>query len=334
MFSTFSKRQTGGVIARLCGAAALLVHALALAQTPAFPNKPVHIVIQTGSGGSIDLVARLLAQKLTEIWGQQVVVDNKPGAGGMVSAELVAKSAPDGHTLYLSAESPLAVLQWLYPKMPYNPATDFAPISMLVRMQYVLVVHPSLPVNSVPELLAYLRARPGQVNYGSPGNGVPHHLGMEMLKTMAKVDMVHVPYKTNAAATTDLITGRVSLMFNTLGSVGSHITAGKLRPIAVAGSRRMAQFPQLPTVAEAGNLPGFEFATWIGLLAPAGTPQEILNKVNTESVRLVNTPELKERFNSLAFEAVGSTAAEFAAVIREDTAKWGPVVKASGAKVD
>ena len=178
------------------------------------------------------------------------------------------------------------------------------------------------------------RARPGQVNYGSPGNGVPHHLGMEMLKSMAKVDMVHVPYKTNAAATTDLLTGRVSLMFNTLGTVGSHITAGKLRPIAVAGSTRMAQFPQIPTIAEGGNLPGFEFVTWIGLLAPAGTPQEIINKINADSVRLVNTPELKERFNSLAFESAGSTAAEFGAVIREETAKWGPVVRASGAKVD
>jgi tripartite-type tricarboxylate transporter receptor subunit TctC len=300
----------------------------------AYPGKPVHIVVQTGTGGSIDLVARMLAQKLSEAWAQQVVVDNKPGAGGIVATDSVAKAAPDGYTLYLANESPFAVLPSLHPKLPYDPSRDFVPISLLVRMQYVMVVHPAVPAQSVPELIAYLRGRPGKVNYASPGNGVPHHLGMELFKTMAQVDVVHVPYKTNAAGTTDLLTGQVSLMFNTLGTVGAYIKAGKLRPLAVAGSTRMAQMPELPTVAEAGNLPGFEFLTWVGLVAPTGTPQDIINKIHAESVKQINTPELKERFTGLAFEVVGSTPAEFGAVIKADTPKWEHMVRISGARVD
>ena len=327
-------------IVALCLQAAMLVQPAALAQSTstasgqAYPSKPVHIVVQTGTGGSIDLVARLLGQKLSEAWGQQVVVDNKPGAGGLVATDSVAKSAPDGHTLYLSSESPFTVLPFIHPKLPYNPTKDFTPISLLVRMQYVMVVNPDLPVKSVPELIDYLRARPGKVNYASPGNGVPHHLGMELFKTMAKVDIVHVPYKTNAAGTADLMAGQVSLMFNTLGTVGSHIKAGKLRPLATAGSTRLSQMPELPTLAEAAKLPRLEFYTWVGLLAPAGTPQEVINKIHADSVKIINTAELKERFNSLAFETVGSTPAEFGTVIREDTPKWEHMVRISGAKVD
>ena len=311
------------------------VQPAAVAQSAAaFPTKPVHIVIQTGSGGSVDLVARLLAQKLAAAWKEQVIVDNRPGAGGMVSADAVAKSPPDGHTLYFTTESPMVVLPYLFAKLPYNPATDFTPISLLVRMQYVLAIHPSLPANTLPELIAHLRERPGKVNYGSPGNGVPHHLGMEWLKTAAKVDVVHIPFKTNALATTDLLTGRVSMMFNTLGSVGSHINAGKLRPIAVAGATRIPQLPNVPTVAESGGFPGFEFLTWVGLVGPAGVPRDIVNRIYTDSVAAIQSPDIKERFDGLAFEAASGTPAEFAALIKSEATKWAYMVKISGARVD
>ena len=299
-----------------------------------YPNKPVRIVNHTGAGGSIDLVARTLSQKLSELWGQQVFVDNKPGAAGIVAAELVAKSAPDGHTLFISAEQPFTVLPALHAKLPYSPMKDFAPITLLVRMQYALVANPALPVKSVPELIAYLRSRPGKVNYGSPGNGTNHHLGMELFKTMAKVNIVHVPYKTNAAATTDLIAGEVSLMFNTLTFLEPQIKAGKLRPLAVAGSNRVPQLPDVPTLAEAGKLPGFEFSTWVALFAPAGTPPEVIGKIRTDTAALLNSAELTERFTGLAFEIVASTPDELRTVIQTETPKYEEMVRQSGARVD
>ncbi len=326
-----SGRLTTGA---LCLSIAVLVMTPSGAAAQAFPNKPVRIVVHTGTGSVIDLLARVLGEKLSASWGQQVIVENKPAAGGMVAADSVAKSAPDGHTLFLSAETPITVLPSLHSKLPYDPIRDFAPVSLLARIHYVLVVNALLPVNSVPELIAYLRANPGKVNFGSPGNGMGHHLGMELFKSMAKVDAVHVPYKTNAAAVTDLVANQISMMFNSLGMVQPHIKAGKLRPIAVGWSSPVAQLPDLPTVAQSGNLPGFELVTWVGLFAPAATPPEVIGKIHAESVRLIKTPELTDRFTALAFEIVGSTPAELREVVRTDGQKWGQIVRQSGARID
>jgi tripartite-type tricarboxylate transporter receptor subunit TctC len=318
----------------LCLVAAALALASPQVHAQNFPNKPVRVVLHAGAGSAMDLLARVLGEKLSASWGQQVIVDNRPAAGGIVAAEFVARSAPDGHTLFLSSETPFAVLPSLNPKLPYDPIRDFSPVSLMVRIHYVLVVNSSLPVNSVPELIAYLRANPGKVNYGSPGNGMGHHLGMELFKTMAKVDAVHVPYKTNAAAVTDLVANQVSLMFNSFGIMQPHIKAGKVRPIAVGWSSPVAQLPELPTIAQSGNLPGFELVTWVGLFAPAGTPPDVIGKIQADSSRFLKTQELSDRFIALAFEIVGSTPGELRDVVQKDGQKWGQIVRQSGARMD
>lgn len=330
--NVFHKVMGGAASWSLLVAAFAQIAFPAIAQT--FPNKPVHIVVHTGTGSSIDLLARVLGQKLSESWGQQIVVDNKPAAGGLIAADAVAKAAPDGHTLFLSSETPITVLPSLHAKLPYDPVRDFVPISLMVRIHYVLAVNSSLPVNSVPELVSYLRAHPGKVNYGSPGNGFGHHLGMELFKSMAKVDLVHVPYKTNAAAVTDLVANQISVMFNSFGIVQPHVKAGKLRVLAVGWSSPVAQLPDVPTVAQAGNLPGFELVTWVGLFAPAATPPQVIAKIHADATRLIKTQELADRFTALAFEIVGGTPGELRDVVRIDGQKWGQIVRQSGARID
>ncbi len=320
--------------ALLSTAASLVCAMLALANPAAaqdYPTRPVRLVIPFPPGGSNDVVGRLIAMHLAERLGKQVVVDNRGGAGGVIGTEVVAKSPADGYTLLVISMAH-AVNPWLY-KLTYDPIKDFAPIALLAKGANVLVVHPSLPVKTVKDLIDLAKAKPGQLNFASSGNGTSIHLAGELFKTMAGVSMVHVPYKGSAPAIADLLGGQVSCMFDNMPSSLPHIKAGKLRAIAVTSARRSPAMPELPTIAEAG-LPGYEAASWFGLLAPAGTPREIVTKLNHTIVESLKTPEMKERLSSQGAEPVGDSPEEFAAYIRSEIAKWAKVVKASGAKLD
>jgi tripartite-type tricarboxylate transporter receptor subunit TctC len=299
---------------------------------PAFPARPVRMVAAFAPGGSVDVVARLLAQKLAENWGQQVVVDNRPGAGGNVSAEIVARAPNDGHTIYICSAS-FVVNPSLYGKTLYDPVRDFAPVSLVSRVQNVLVAHPALPARSVKELIALAKAKPGQIYYASTGAGTSGHLVMELFKSTAGIDLVHVPYKVIGQAQADLMGGQVSLWFPTAPGALPHIQAGRMRALAVAGAKRSPALPELPTVSEAG-VPGFEASTWYALLAPANTPQNIVAKLNGEVVRILKQPEVHERLTAMGIEIVGGSPDELARHIRSEIPKWARVVKQSGARVD
>jgi tripartite-type tricarboxylate transporter receptor subunit TctC len=303
------------------------------AQALAYPTKPIRIVVPFPAGGATDIMARAVAQKLGEAWGQSVVVDNRPGAGGNIGSELVAKSAPDGYTLEMGTVGTHAINASLYAKMPYDHVKDFVPIILVAGVPNVLVVNPSVPVNSVQELIAYAKANPGKLNFASSGSGTSIHLSGELFKTMTGVQMAHVPYKGSAPALADLLGGQVQLMFDNLPPSLPHIKAGKLRPLAVTTTTRAAALPELPTMAEAG-VPGFDASSWFGLLAPAGTPPAIVAKINTEVANWLATPEAKEKLLGVGANAAGGTPEDFARHIQAETAKWAKVVKESGAKVD
>jgi tripartite-type tricarboxylate transporter receptor subunit TctC len=305
----------------------------AAAQAPAYPTKPIRIVVPFPPGGATDILAREVAQKLNEAWGQQVIVDNRPGAGGNIGSELVAKAAPDGYTLEMGTVGTHAINASLYAKMPYDNVKDFVPIILVAGVPNVLEVNPSLPVNSVAELIAYAKANPGKLNFASSGNGTSIHLSGELFKAMAGVEMTHVPYKGSAPALQDLIAGQVQLMFDNLPPSLPQIKAGKLRALAVTSSVRAPALPDVPTVAEAG-LPGFEASSWFGLLAPAGTSPAIVAKINAEVAKWLATPEAKENLAKQGANAAGGTPEDFAKHIAAETAKWAKVVKASGAKID
>jgi tripartite-type tricarboxylate transporter receptor subunit TctC len=316
-----------GILATMAG-----LSARAWAQ--AYPDKPIRIVVPYPPGSGTDIVARILAQKISENWGQQVIVDNKPGAGAIVGVEAVARSTPDGYTIGIGDTGPLAINPALYSKLPYNPLTDFVPITQVANLPFVLVVHPSLPVKTVPELIALAKREPGKLNYASVGNGSAVHLASELFKQLAGIDIVHVPYKGSAPALTGLLQGEVSLMFVNLFSSLAHVKAGRLRVLAVASPKRTTMMPDLPTVAEAG-LPGYAFLAWFGIIAPAGTPQPIVEKLNGEFRRVLNLPDVRDRLvNQGGTEPVGSTSAEFAELLRNDMVKWAKLVKESGARVD
>lgn len=302
------------------------------AQAQQYPARPIRIVVSFAPGGSVDLVARLMGQKLQEAWGQQVVIDNRPGAGGNLSAELVAKAAPDGYTLYMSSAS-FVVNASLYEKLPYDPVKDFEPVSLIASVQNVLVAHPSLPAKTVKELIALAKRAPGRINYASTGSGSSGHLTMELLKSMAGIDLTHVPYKVIGQATSDLIAGQISLWFPSLPGALPHITAGKMTALAVSGARRSPALPQAPTVAEAG-IAGFEAVTWYPLLAPANTPKPIVDRLNAQVVAILNAGDVRERLTAQGVEPVGSTPAQLAQHIRTELPKWAKVVRLSGAKVD
>ena len=298
-----------------------------------YPNRPVKIVLGFPPGQATDTVARAIAQKLGETTGQTFIVENRPGAAGIIGTDLVAKSTADGYTLVMGSSGVMAVNPGLYSKLPYDPVKDFAPITVAVTVPLFLVANPNFPPNTVKELVAYAKANPGKVNYASGGSGVTNHLAMELFKSVAGVDMVHVPYKGGPPALTDLIAGQVNVMFETGPGALPHVKAGKLKAIAVGGSKRSAALPNLPTVAESGY-PGFEAVAWIGISAPTGTPKEIITKLNSEIVKIVHLPDIKERFLGLGAESVGNTPEEFAIYLKAEIAKWGKVVKDSGAKVD
>ena len=321
---------------RLAVGALLAFSALAaapMAGAQAYPAKPIRIVVPFPPGGATDILARAVAQKLTDAWGQAVVVDNRPGAGGNIGSEIVAKAAPDGYTLEMGTVGTHAINASLYAKMPYDHVKDFAPVILVAGVPNVLVVNPSLPVSSVQELIAYAKANPGKLNFASSGNGTSIHLAGELFKVMAGVQMTHIPYKGSAPALQDLIGGQVQLMFDNLPPSLPHIKAGKLRALAVTSATRSSALPDTPTIAESG-LPGFEASSWFGVLAPAGTPPAIIAKLNAEIAAWLASPEAKEKMLALGANIGGGSPEDFARHIAAETAKWQKVVKASGAKVD
>ena len=317
----------------LLGVSAFALAAIAGAQAPAYPTKPIRLVVPFPAGGATDILAREVAKHLTDAWGQSVVVDNRPGAGGNIGSELVAKAAPDGYTLEMGTVGTHAINASLYSKMPYDHVKDFVPVILVAGVPNVLEVNPALPVNSVQELIAYAKANPGKLNFASSGSGTSIHLSGELFKVMAGVQMMHVPYKGSAPALQDLIGGQVQLMFDNLPPSLPQIKAGKLRALAVTSAARAPALPDTPTVAEAG-LPGFEASSWFGVLAPAGTPPEIVNKLNAEIAKWLASPGAKEKLANVGANIAGGTPEDFARHIQAETAKWAKVVKESGAKVD
>ena len=294
-----------------------------------FPNRPVRIIVPQAAGGGVDIVARIIAQKLTESWGQQVIVDNRPGANGIIGVEAVAKSKPDGYTLAAPFTSVLTINPFVYKSLPYDPFRDFAPLMQSVTNVIVLVVHPSLPVRTVKELVALGKSRPGDFVYGSFGVGNLTHLAGELLRMEAGLKMTHVPYKGETPAVTDLIAGQYMLLFATSAGVNAHIKAGRLRILATGGEKRAAAYPDVPTMAESGY-PNAGVTGWSGLVAPAGTPPEIVQKIQREAARYVRSPELSERLTAIGAEPVGSTPEEFGAFIKSEAEKWSRVIRAAG----
>ncbi|MBI3938267.1 MAG: tripartite tricarboxylate transporter substrate binding protein [Betaproteobacteria bacterium] len=297
-----------------------------------YPSRPVRFVVGYPPGGATDIIARTVGIRLSEGLRQQVIVDNRPGAGGIIGSDIVAKATPDGHTIVLVTTSH-GVNPSLYSKLPYDTVKSFAPITQVGSLQLVLVVNPSLPVKSVKELVALAKSRPGKLNFASSGSGQSLHLAAELLKTMAGIDIVHVPYKGGAPARTDLLSGQVQLMFESMIGVLPFVKAGKLRGLAVSGAKRSPAAPDIPTVAEAG-VPGYEASGWVGVLAPAGTLKPIVTKLNAEIVNVLRTPEVHDRLFASGVEVVGSTPEQFAQFIRAQLVKWARVVKQSGAKLD
>jgi tripartite-type tricarboxylate transporter receptor subunit TctC len=327
-------RNIRRVLVLLVAVLAALAAPFTFAQSAAnYPAKPVRLVVPFPAGGTTDILARAVAQKLSEAWGRQMIVDNRPGAGGNIGSDLVAKSAPDGYTLLMGTVGTHAINPSLYKNMPYDHVKDFAPVILVAGVPNVLVVNPSLPVHSVPELIAYAKANPGKLNFASSGNGTSIHLSGELFKAMTGVEMTHVPYKGSAPALTDLIGGQVQLMFDNLPSSLPFIKAGKLRALAVTSGARAAALPDLPTLAESG-LPGFEASSWFGVLAPAGTPRDIVAKLNGAIAGWLASPEAKEKLLAQGAIAAGGTPEDFARHIGAETSKWAKVVKASGAHID
>ena len=298
-----------------------------------WPQKPIRLIVPNAPGGSTDLVARTTANKLAESLGQQVVIDNRAGSGGVIGTELVARSAPDGYTLLMGTIGNLAISPHLYPNLTYDPLRDFAPVAQIASAAYMLVVHPSVPARSVKELVALAKARPGHLAYASAGSGTGSHLAAELFRAVAGIDVTHVPYKGGTPGLTDVISGQVQLMFNGIPSSLSHIKSGRIRPLAVTTAKRAAVAPEVPTIGEAGYA-GAESTSWTGLLAPAGTARAIVERLNAELRKAVQAPEVRARLAADGAEPVGSSPEAFAAYIKAELAKWGRVVKASGAKAD
>lgn len=298
----------------------------------AYPTRPIRLIVPFAAGGPMDIMSRALGERLTTNLGQQVVIDNRGGAGGSIGTELAARSTPDGHTLLTGHIGTHAINVSLYKKLGYDPLKDFAPVSLMATLPLGLFVNASVPVKSVSELVALAKAKPGHVNFASAGSGGPTHMAGEMLKAMAQIDIVHVPYKGNAAALADLAAGRVQMMFSNLLTAMPHARAGRLRALAVSSGERSAQAPDLPTVAESG-VPGYDLTPWYGLFAPARTPRAIVSRLHQETVRILNAPELKERFRAQGVDLTTCTPDEFTALIRKEIPKWRDVVKKSGASV-
>jgi tripartite-type tricarboxylate transporter receptor subunit TctC len=308
------------------------VPALSSSKGQAYPVKPIRVILSVPAGATPDVTARLVTPGLASVLGQPLVVDNRGGAGGLIGAEIVAKAAPDGYTVFISSPGALTILPHLR-KVPYDTLRDFTPISLISVGPFVLIVHPSVPAKTVKELIALAKAQPGKLNYASAGSGVANHLAMELFKQMAGVDITHVPYKGAPQAVTDVLAGHMNMMFNSIAPLVGHIKAGRVRVLGIASAKRSPQVPEVPTISEAG-VPGFEAENWFGMFAPAKTPQRIIARLNEAVVKVVRSPEIQSQFAALGADAVGNSPVEFAAFVRRDMEKYAKVVRISGAKVD
>ena len=315
------------------GLGAVLLMAAALTHAQSFPVKPVRVITPFTAGSAIDTLARVVGQKLGDTWGQQVVIDNRIGANGIIGTEAAAKAPPDGYTVYLGNISTLAVNPHLYLKLPYDALRDFAPVTLAATIPVVLVVHPSLPVKSVRELIALAKAHPGQLNYASGGTGSAQHLPMEMLRVETGINIVHVPYKGLGPAFSDVLGGQVPMMFTGVSNVVPYMKTGRLRVLAIGSPKRSATLPEVPTVAEAG-VPGFDFDSWTGYLVPVGTPRELIVKLHADITRTLAASEVRDKLVTLGFDLVGGTPEAFATLIRNDIARFGKLIKAAGIKAE
>lgn len=312
-----------------CGA---LAWSASDARAESYPSQPIRLIVPYAAGGGVDLTARAVAPRLTEKLGQPVVIDNRGGAGGNIGTEVAARTEPNGYTLVMGAAA-LAINVSLYRKLPFDPVKDFAPISLLAATPNILAVHTVVPSKSVKELIALAKSKPGGLNYASAGNGTTSHLAAELFKTMAGVDIVHIPYKGTSPAVVALLSGEAAIMLAPALTLIPHIRANRVKGLAVTGAKRSPAIPELPTVAESG-VPGFEARQWYGALAPAGTPAEIVTRLNREMVAIVQSPEVAGRLQKEGSEPIGSTPDEFARYIKAEIAKWAKVVRASGAQLD
>jgi tripartite-type tricarboxylate transporter receptor subunit TctC len=310
---------------------ALLTVCFAVSAQDPYPSKPIRMVVPFPPGGPTDVVARLIANKLTERWGQQVVVDNRAGAGGTIGAEQVARAAPDGYTLVMGSTANMAVNVTLYPKLSYDPVKDFTPVNLAAVTPNLFVVHPNFPAKNVAEFIALARQRP--INYATGGTGTPSHLAGELFKTLSGIQMNHVPYKGSIPALTDIMGGQVDLMFDSMASALPFVKSGKLKALAQTGAKRVAAVPDLPTVAESG-LPGYDVAGWFGLFAPAGTPRPIIAKLSAEISQVLALPDVKERYATLGAEPGVADPDQFGAFLRSEIVKWAKVIRDSGAKAE
>ena len=321
----------GSIASAVVLGAGLLGGTSALAQ--AYPTKPVTIIVPFAAGGTTDILARIIGQALTAELGQSVVVDNRAGAGGNIGGQAAAKATPDGHTLFMGTVGTHAINASLYKKMPFDPVKDFAPLTRVANVPNLLVANPAQPYKSVKDLIAYAKANPGKVNFGSSGNGSSIHLSGELFKSLAKVDMQHVPYKGSAPAVTDLLGNQIGIMFDNMPSAIQHVRSGKLVPLAVTTAKRSPELPNVPTIAEAG-VPGYEATSWFGMFAPAGTPAPVLAKLNAAIVKVLAQPDVKKKINEQGAEVYSETPEQFAAFIQAESVKWCKVVKESGASLD
>ena len=310
----------------------LFMHAPVAAQG-AYPNKSVKLIVPFPPGGGNDVIGRVIAQKLSDRWGQTVVVDNRAGANGIVGLQALTQSAPDGYTLAVGAAGPLAVNPSLYARLPYDPIKDFAPITNMVNYPLLLVTHPSVPVKNVRELVALAKAKPDQLSYASPGSGNSGHLAGELFNSMAGVQTVHVPYKGQGPALTDLLSGQVSMLYSSIPSVIQQVKSGQLRALAVGSAKRLPSLPDIPTLAESG-VPGYEAYSWVGLVAPAHTPADIVKKIHRDVSEILKDKEVAEKLNQQGALPVGDTPEEFGLYIKNEIAKWGKVVRDANIKAD
>lgn len=315
-------------------AAALAAAVLALgAHAQQWPSKPIKMVVPFTAGGSTDTVARIISEKLTTRLGQPVIVENKAGAGGAVGSDFVAKSPADGYTYLVGTSSTMAIAPWVYTKLPYNPTRDLAPVTLLGIADIIVVVNSTVPIRTTKQLLDYARANPGKLTFASGGNGSISHLLGEYFKSMAKVDLLHVPYKGDAQMVTDLLGGQVNMAFGTAVAWLPHIKSGKVAAVAVTNPKRSTTLTDLPTLSESG-VPGYEAVQWFGIAAPTGTPPEVIQRMNTEIKAILAMPEIQKRFTDLGFDVVGNTPAEFAKFLRDENAKWKKIAEIAGTKLD
>ncbi len=313
--------------------ALLLALMTPLAGAQAWPSKPIRVILAVPAGATPDVTARLVFPGLSQQLGQQLVADNRAGGGGVIGAEIAAKSAPDGYTLFISSPGALTILPHLRKGLPYDTLRDLAPISLISIGPFVLMVHPAVPAKNIRELIALAKSQPGKLNYASAGNGVANHLAGELFKQMTGTDIVHVPYKGAPQAVTDVVGGHMNMMFNSISPIVGHIKAGRVRVLGIASLQRSPQLPDVPTIHESG-VPGFEAVNWFGMFAPAKTPRTIINRVNAALVKTVGTPEMQAQFVALGADPVGSSVEEFTAFVRRDMEKYARIVKISGAKID